>query len=116
LGRRILVDCAHNAEGALALADHLADQPVLYHLLFSCLDDKPVEAMADMLWPKVGNVAVCPLDDDRAMPLERLRAAFPECQSATSVHEALTLLPDPVVVAGSVRLAGELLAAAEEPT
>jgi len=72
--------------------------------------------LATFVAAKVGNVAVCPLDDDRAMPLERLRAAFPECQSATSVHEALTLLPDPVVVAGSVRLAGELLAAAAEPT
>jgi dihydrofolate synthase/folylpolyglutamate synthase len=113
-GRRVLVDCAHNAEGALVLADYLADQPVLYHLLFSCLDDKPVETMARTLWPTVGNVAVCSLDDDRAMPLARLRAAFPDCQSAPSVRQALALLPDPVVVAGSVRLAGELLAGAQE--
>jgi dihydrofolate synthase/folylpolyglutamate synthase len=115
-GRRILVDCAHNAEGTAALADHLADQPVLYHLLFSCLDDKPVETMARTLWPKVGNVAVCPLEGDRAMSLDRLHAAFPDCRSAPSVRQALALLPDPVLVAGSVRLAGELLAAAEEPT
>ena len=115
-GRRVLVDCAHNAEGAQALAEHLAKQPVLYHLLFSCLDDKPVEAMASTLWPKVGNVAVCPLEDERAMPLERLRAAFPDCQSAGSVRQALALLPDPVVVAGSVRLAGELLADGGEAT
>ncbi len=115
-GRRVLVDCAHNAEGAHALADYLADQPVLYHLLFSCLDDKPVDTMARLLWPQVGNVAVCPLEDDRAMPLERLSAAFPDCRAASSVRQALALLPDPVVVAGSVRLAGELLAAAEEAT
>jgi hypothetical protein len=72
--------------------------------------------MALTLWPMVGNVAVCPLEDDRAMPLERLHAAFPDCRWAPSVRQALALLPDPVVVAGSVRLAGELLAAAEEAT
>lgn len=115
-GRRVLVDCAHNAEGAVALAEHLADQPVLYHLLFSCLDDKPVEAMAASLWPRVGNVVVCSLDDERAMPVDRLRDAFPDCGWAASALQALEQLPDPVVVAGSVRLAGEVLAAAEETT
>jgi dihydrofolate synthase/folylpolyglutamate synthase len=110
LGRRVLVDCAHNAEGARALADHLAEQPMLYHLLFSALEDKPVEEMARLLRPHVGNVAVCPLDDERAAPLERLREAFPEARSAASVEQAYEMLPAPVVVAGSVRLVGELLA------
>jgi folylpolyglutamate synthase/dihydropteroate synthase len=104
------VDCAHNAEGARALADHLAEQPMLYHLLFSALEDKPVEEMARLLRPHVGNVAVCPLDDERAAPLERLREAFPEARSAASVEQAYEMLPAPVVVAGSVRLVGELLA------
>jgi dihydrofolate synthase/folylpolyglutamate synthase len=116
LGRRVLVDCAHNAEGVAALASHLADQPVLYHLLFSCLDDKPLEAMARTLRPVVGNVAVCPIKDERAASLERLEAAFPEAASAASVGQALTLLPSPVVVAGSVRLVGELLAVGQEAT
>jgi dihydrofolate synthase/folylpolyglutamate synthase len=110
LGRRVLVDCAHNVEGVAALADHLAGQSVLYHLLFSCLDDKPLEAMASTLRRHVGNVAVCPLADERAAPLERLKEAFPEAASAPSVVEALALLPAPVLVAGSVRLVGEVLA------
>jgi dihydrofolate synthase/folylpolyglutamate synthase len=109
LGRRILVDCAHNAEGATALAGHLADAPVLYHLLFSCLDDKPVETMARALWPQVGNVTVVPLDDERAMPVDRLLKAFPDARCAASVEEGLEQLPSPVVAAGSVRLVGELL-------
>jgi dihydrofolate synthase/folylpolyglutamate synthase len=114
LGRWVLVDCAHNLEGAGALARHLADGSILYHLLFSCLDDKPVEAMARLLRPHVGNVAVFELDDERAMPLERLRAAFPEAEVAPSVTAALERLPDPVVAAGSLRVAGELLARAED--
>jgi dihydrofolate synthase/folylpolyglutamate synthase len=112
-GRRVLLDCAHNAEAAIALAQHLAAQPALYHLLFSCLDDKPVEEMAAALRPHVGNVAVCPIDDERSMPVDRLRAAFPEADCAPSAMAALEMLPAPVVVAGSVRLAGELLAVAE---
>jgi len=109
MGRRVLVDCAHNEEGAQALAGHLAEEPVLYHLLFSCLDDKPVEAMAQALWPHVGNVAVCPLEDERAMAMDRLRDAFPQAVCAPSVEEALQQLPSPIVAAGSIRLVGELL-------
>jgi dihydrofolate synthase/folylpolyglutamate synthase len=115
-GRRILVDCAHNLEGAEALAWHLAERPALYHLLFSCLEDKPVEAMAEILRPHVGNVVVCPLPDERAMPMNRLMAAFPEADAAPSVGTALELLPSPVVAAGSVRLAGAVLAQSERVT
>jgi folylpolyglutamate synthase/dihydropteroate synthase len=110
LGRRVLLDCAHNAEGAEALARYLAEAPILYHLLFSCLADKPVEAMAAALAPHVGNIVVCPLDDERAMPVERLAAAFPEAEVAPSPLAALARLPDPVLAAGSIRLAGALLA------
>jgi dihydrofolate synthase/folylpolyglutamate synthase len=108
-GRRVLVDCAHNAEGARALADHLAEQPMLYHLLFSCLEDKPVEEMARVLRPHVGNVAICPLEDERTASIERLQEAFPEARCASSVGEACQMLPAPVLAAGSVRLVGELL-------
>jgi dihydrofolate synthase/folylpolyglutamate synthase len=112
VGRRVLLDCAHNAEGAEALARYLADAPMLYHLLFSCLEDKPVEAMAAALRPHVGNIVIAELDDDRAMPIDRLRAAFPEAEVAPSVLAALQRLPDPVLAAGSIRVAGELLAGA----
>jgi len=114
LGRRVLLDCAHNAEGAEALARYLADAPILYHLLFSCLADKPVEAMAASLRPHVGNIVVFELDDERAMPIDRLRAAFPEAEVAPSALGALQRLPDPVLAAGSIRVAGELLAGAVE--
>ena len=113
-GRRVLVDCAHNAEAAQALAAYLASRDVRFNLLFSCLEDKPVDAMAAILEPVVGEIVVCPLADERAMPLDRLTAAFPGALRSRSVLEALASLNDPVVAAGSVRLAGELLARAEE--
>ena len=109
-GRDVLLDCAHNLEGARALAAHLAGLDQRFHLLFSCLDDKPVDAVAGVLQPVVGEVAVCELDDERAMPLDRLLAAFPGARPAPDPAAALALLPDPVLAAGSVRLVGALLA------
>lgn len=112
--RDILVDGAHNLEGAGALAAFLGGLPTRHSLLFSCLDDKPVEAMARVLRPAVAEVAVVELEDDRAMPLETLAAAFPGSKRCQNVRAALGRLPDPVVAAGSLRLAGRLLSLAEE--
>jgi dihydrofolate synthase/folylpolyglutamate synthase len=107
--RRVLLDGAHNLEAAEALASHLAEQPTLYNLLFSCLDDKPVDTMAAALRPYVGEVVVCPLADSRAMPLSRLTAAFADAGTASSPMAGLVQLPDPVLAAGSIRLIGALV-------
>jgi len=112
-GRKILVDGAHNLEGAEALAAHLRHRLERYNLLFSCLDDKDVEAMAGVLEPVVGTIAVCQLDDERAMPVERIAAAFSNTILTTDPMAALDSLPDPVLAAGSLRLVGALLELAE---
>jgi dihydrofolate synthase/folylpolyglutamate synthase len=108
-GRRVLLDGAHNPEGARALADHLAGEPIRRNLLFSCLRDKEVEAMAAALEPAVGEIVVCPLADDRAMPVDRMRRAFGRAMVADDPSAGLEALPDPVVAAGSLRLVGRLL-------
>ncbi len=113
-GREVLVDCAHNFEAAQALAQFLARSDRRYNLLFSCLEDKPVEEMAAVLRPHVARVVVCPLADERAMDLGRLLTAFPGATSAASPLEALREIGDPVLAAGSVRLAGALLAYADQ--
>jgi dihydrofolate synthase/folylpolyglutamate synthase len=112
-GRRVVMDCAHNLEAAQALAGHLGRLDRRYNLLFSCLDDKPVEAMARVLAPQVGDVVVCRLDDERAMSAERLAAAFPGAEIAADPQSALERLADPVLAAGSIRLVGALLRLAE---
>jgi dihydrofolate synthase/folylpolyglutamate synthase len=112
-GRQVTMDCAHNLEAAIALADHLGRTDQRYNLLFSCLDDKPVEAMARVLAPHVGDVVVCRLDDERAMSPERLAAAFPGAEIAADPRSALKRLGDPVLAAGSIRLVGALLALSE---
>ncbi len=108
-GRRVLLDGAHNREAARALALELAGRDERFGLVFSCLEDKPVEDMARTLAPVVREVVVFPLDDPRAMPLERLRAAFPGARTAPGPREALGALPDPVLAAGSLRVVGALL-------
>ncbi len=112
-GREVLMDCAHNLEAAKVLAEHLDGLDDRYNLLFSCLDDKPVEAMAEVLKDCVGDVVVCRLDDERAMPLERLAKAFAGAEVAEDPQSGLDRLSDPVVAAGSIRLVGVFLALAE---
>ena len=109
-GRDVLLDCAHNLEAAQALAAHLGSLGRRYNLVFSCLDDKPVEEIAALLRPRVGSVVVCELADERAMEIGRLLSAFPGAIAAESPIAALKVVPDPVLAAGSVRLAGALLA------
>jgi len=114
-GRDVLTDCAHNFEAATALAEHLDGLDARFNLLFSCLDDKPVEAMAGVLRDRVDDVVVCRLDDERAMPLERLAAAFAGAEVADDPQSGLDRLSDPVLAAGSIRLVGSLLALEEKP-
>ena len=114
-GRRLLVDGAHNLEAVTALVAAL-DAIGLSghaHLLFSCLDDKPLDAMAALLRPRVTGVTVVPVASPRARPLADLAAAFPGCGRAASVDAALLELPADraTLVTGSLRLAGEVLAA-----
>jgi dihydrofolate synthase/folylpolyglutamate synthase len=109
-GREVLLDCAHNLEAVRALAHFLDDVGRRYNLVFSCLDDKPVDEMAAVLRPSVAEIAVCPLADERAMPVDRLLAAFAGAKVAETPLECLEMLGDPVLATGSIRLVGELLA------
>lgn len=113
-GRELLMDCAHNLEAVKALAGYLGGLNRCYNLLFSCLDDKPVEAMARTLEPCVKDIIICPLDDARAMPVERIAAAFQSAAVASDPRTAFESLSDPVLAAGSIRLVGALYALAEE--
>ncbi len=115
-GRRLLVDGAHNLEAMTALAAALDAMGLSgrVHLLFSCLDDKPLAAMAALLRPRVTGVTVVPIASPRATPVTALAAAFPGCRVAPAAAAALAELPAdrPTLVTGSLRLAGEVLAAA----
>jgi hypothetical protein len=66
--------------------------------------------MAAVLKPCVAEIAVCPLADERAMPVEDLVAAFQGAKVADTPLGCLDQLGDPVLATGSIRLVGQLLA------
>ena len=85
-------------------------------LIFSCLRDKPVAEMAQILFPLFERVIVAPIHAARAAAVEDLlaaaRATGTAATAAESVREALRMAQENaaggvVVVSGSVYLVGE---------
>jgi dihydrofolate synthase / folylpolyglutamate synthase len=118
---RVLLDVAHNPAGAWALRSalaHLEPAPRALTLVFSCLKDKAIAEMAQVLFPVFDRVVLTTVRSPRASSLETLRAAaatvhvpFTEApDSGTALAMALDQTPPDglVVVAGSVYLVGEL--------
>jgi dihydrofolate synthase / folylpolyglutamate synthase len=126
-----ILDVAHNPAGAWALRAGLrntlrdADPRTL---IFSCLRDKPVAEMAQILFPLFEQVIVAPIHTARAASLDDLlaaaRATGTPAIAADSVREAIETAQarsagGVAVVSGSVYLVGEaravLLAAKGAP-
>lgn len=127
-----ILDVAHNPAGAWALRsaisnlsreDREKEAPAV--LIFSCLRDKPVVELAQILFPVFERVIFAPIASSRATPMAELIAAAAKtgtpATAANSIPEALALAEESaarlVVVSGSVYLVGEarplLLARAE---
>jgi dihydrofolate synthase/folylpolyglutamate synthase len=123
-----ILDVAHNPAGAWALRAGLRNRLEAggpRTLIFSCLRDKPVAEMAQILFPLFEQVIVAPVHTARAAALDDLLAAAKATGTpaiaAESVVEAMRMVQERwaggmVVVSGSVYLVGEvrtLLLAAE---
>jgi dihydrofolate synthase/folylpolyglutamate synthase len=122
-GVKWVLDVAHNPAGAWALRAGLSGllpdvQPQC--LIFSCLRDKPVAEMAQILFPLFDRVILAPIHSARAASQEELMDAARSTGSlavaAESVSQALDLARQQVrehmeggvvVVSGSVYLVGE---------
>lgn len=114
-----ILDVAHNPAGAWALRSGL--RAILEvrkprTLIFSCLRDKPIAELAQILFPLFDHIILAPIRTSRAAPLQDLIAAAQATgtpvTAAASVPEALTLaaqLTDGgvAVISGSVYLVGE---------
>jgi len=113
-----VLDVAHNPAGAWALRAGLrgleAKRPRT--LIFSCLRDKPVAEMAQILFPLFEQVILAPIHSSRATAMEDLEATARATGSmavrAGSVRQALEWARDRsvggvAVVSGSVYLVGE---------
>jgi dihydrofolate synthase/folylpolyglutamate synthase len=114
-GRTLLLDGAHNREAVAALAAALDAMGLSgrIDLLFSCLDDKPLAAMAELLRPRVDRVTVAPIASPRATSPADLAREFPGCTIRESIAAALAAVPEgaTVLVTGSLRLVGEAITA-----
>jgi dihydrofolate synthase/folylpolyglutamate synthase len=115
-----VLDVAHNPAGAWALRSglnaSLSDAAGPKILVFSCLNDKPVTEMAQILFPLFDRVILAPIRSARAAGMEELLAAArltgTPAEAAESVGEALKLAAEQAggglaVVSGSVYLVGE---------
>ena len=114
-----VLDVAHNPAGVWALRAGLRsilEERAPGILIFSCLRDKPVAEMAQILFPLFERVIVTPIHAARAAAVEDLlaaaRATGTAAMAAETVQEALRKAQENaaggvVVVAGSVYLVGE---------
>jgi len=117
--RPLLVDGAHNPAGAAAVAAYLdaAGLAGRVDLVFGALGDKAVEAMFAPLAERARRVVLVAPDSPRAIPADALAARLgrEELRRGASLAAALALLEGaeddaPILVAGSLVLAGEALA------
>jgi dihydrofolate synthase/folylpolyglutamate synthase len=118
-GAEWVLDVAHNPAGAWALRAGLRgnfEGKRLRTLIFSCLRDKPVAEMAQILFPLFDRVILAPIHAARAAAMDDLMAAAKNTGTASvaaeSVSEALQLAEEDAqggvtVVSGSVYLVGE---------
>lgn len=117
-GHRLILDAAHNPDGAQALAAHLRawcpDRPAL---VFAAMLDKNIPGMLAHLLPVVGPVVLTPLASARAAApdvvaqhiraLDGARAVTIAPDAAEALAQAERLTPA-VVIAGSIVLLGEV--------
>jgi dihydrofolate synthase/folylpolyglutamate synthase len=119
-GRQVLIDAAHNAEGAQALAAYLKrwhPEPPL--LVISVMRDKDVEDILDLLVPVASAVIATQAPSPRAVPAAELAARVRAVQARTGRAAAAADIADPaaavaaaldrapvVCIAGSIFLAG----------
>ncbi|MDE3149976.1 MAG: bifunctional folylpolyglutamate synthase/dihydrofolate synthase, partial [Acidobacteriota bacterium] len=118
-GVRWILDVAHNPAGAWALRAGLSsmlEEEKARALIFSCLRDKPVAEMAQILFPLFELVIVAPLHTARAAAVDDLLAAAEStgtgAKVAESVSAALQLAKESAqggaaVISGSAYLVGE---------
>jgi dihydrofolate synthase / folylpolyglutamate synthase len=114
-----ILDVAHNPAGAWALRAGL--RPFLkegqpHAVVFSCLRDKPVREMAQILFPLFDRVILAPIQAARAASMDDLLAGAQvtgtPATAAASVHAALRMASEratggTAVISGSVYLVGE---------
>ncbi|MDE3187728.1 MAG: bifunctional folylpolyglutamate synthase/dihydrofolate synthase [Acidobacteriota bacterium] len=115
-----VLDVAHNPAGAWALRSGLRDEfaalgePHPRTLIFSCLRDKPVAEMAQILFPLFDHVLFAPIHSARATPMPDLVAAAEATGTPALAFDSVAAAINHAraargiaVISGSVYLVGE---------
>jgi dihydrofolate synthase/folylpolyglutamate synthase len=117
-GRSILLDVGHNPAGAWTLRAALAaEKNPPSNLIFGCLDDKPIEELAQILFPLFDRVLLVAVPSPRAASGARLLSAAQAVGAVATLESNLAAaLSDSTgqkcgnqdtVITGSVYLVGE---------
>ena len=121
-GRRIWLDGAHNAHGAAALVNTLqALSPHKWMVIFGALDTRPAEAFLSQLQPLAAHIHTLTIaDQPAAIEAETLAQTARELNipaqpmaspdAALQAIEAMAAPDMPVIICGSLYLAGQILA------
>ena len=127
-GQSLLLDVAHNPAGAWTLRAAIADLPEAQPrtLVFSCLRDKDLREMSQILFPlfdssadrPYDHILFAPIDNPRAASLDELLAAAraldipaqaaPDLPAALALARELTPANGLILATGSVYLVGEV--------
>ncbi len=127
-GPAILLDVAHNPAGAWTLRAAIAQLPESQPrtLLFSCLRDKKLTEMAQILFPLFDSssdrphdhILFAPIENPRATPIDDLLAAAraldvpaeaaPDVAAALEQARAITPSNGLIIATGSIYLVGEI--------
>ncbi|HBM71193.1 MAG TPA: bifunctional folylpolyglutamate synthase/dihydrofolate synthase [Erythrobacter sp.] len=105
--REIWLDGGHNADAGRMLGAHFAGQQL--HLVLGMLDAKDPAALVDPLAPMIASLAVVPVPGHDWHPAE---AIAPQARFFPDIGNALAAIPEdglPVLIAGSLYLAGDVL-------
>ena len=115
---RVLLDAAHNRDGAEALASFLAERdaregrPARRVLVFGLTEGRDPEAMFGLLADHVDEVVLCPPETTRAIECERMesgvRAHDRPCHSVISAPEAIERAREAAGEEGEILVAGSL--------
>lgn len=109
--REVWLDGGHNPDAGAAIARHF-DGPV--HLVVGMLASKNPRAIVDPLGDRIATLSAVPVPGSESHPASAFGSA---ARAFAGVAEALRAIPPddaPVLIAGSLYLAGHVLAANEE--
>jgi dihydrofolate synthase/folylpolyglutamate synthase len=122
----VLLDGAHNEEGAVILREYIKNHvsaPLV--LVFAAMQDKKIERIADILFPLADKVLLTRFPYFRACPPEEIREKVPayekkilcepDARKAFRVAKELARPDGVILVAGSLFLIGEIKKIIREP-